>query len=118
MDEKENRGILLNFAVKEFGSPGILMNPKLARETPCKCYTHKGKPKLCFSEGIVGAMSKLQIKEFCNPLIDLGESERLKSFERAAEKAHKKIEKVPKGKRFERWISEMGEVLREENVEI
>ena len=94
------------------------MDPKLARETPCKCYTHKGKPKLCFSEGIIGAMSKTQIEEFCNPLIDLGESERLKAFEKAAKKAHKKIESTPEGKKFEKWIKVMGEELRESSVDI
>ena len=114
MNRDKNSINLLNFAIMEFASPGILMNPKLARDTPCRCYTYKGKPKLCFSEGIRGAMSKLQIEEFCNPLIDLGESERLKSFAKAAEKAHKKIESVPAGKKFEKWIRVMGEELREE----
>jgi hypothetical protein len=118
MNEMENRGILLNYAIKEFGSPGILMNPSLARKTSCKCYTYKGEPKLCFSEGIIGAMSKLQIKEFCNPMVDVGEAKQLKYFEKAAKKAHKKIKKVPKGKKFEKWISEMGKALKEENVEI
>ena len=118
MNKEKNSINLLNFAIKEFASPGILMNPALARKTSCKCYTYKGKPKLCFSKGIMGAMSKLQIQEFCNPLIDLGESARLASFAKAAEKAHRKIEKVPKNKKFERWIKEMGEALREENVEI
>lgn len=118
MNKEKNSINLLNFAIKEFGSPGILMDPALARKTSCRCYTYKGKPKLCFSEGIVGAMSKLQIKEFCNPLIKLGESKRLRAFEKAAKKAHKKIEKVPAGKKFEKWISEMGEALREESVDI
>jgi len=118
MDKLENRGILLNFAVKEFASPGILMDPSLARKTPCKCYTYKGKPKLCFSEGIMGAMSKLQIKEFCNPLIDLGESERMKAFEKAAKKAHKKIEDLPEGKKFSKWIKEMGEELGKDSIDL
>ena len=118
MNRDKNSINLLNYAIKEFASPGILMDPALARKTPCKCYTYKGKPKLCFSEGIMGAMSKLQIREFCNPLIDLGESKRLLAFEKAAKKAHKKIEKVPKNKKFERWIKEMSEALSEENVDI
>ena len=118
MNRDKNSINLLNYAIKEFASPGILMDPSLARKTPCKCYTYKGKHKLCFSKGIVGAMSKLQIKEFCNPLIDLGESERLRSFERAAKKAHRKIEKVPKNKKFDRWIKEMVKALREESIDV
>lgn len=118
MNKEKNSLNLLNFAIMEFGSPGILMNPSLARKTPCKCYTHKGKPKLCFSKGIIGAMSKHQIDEFCNPLIDLGESERLKIFEKAAKKASAKIENLPEGQKFRKWITEMGKALKEENVEI
>jgi len=118
MDE-DNSGtkignIMLSYVIKEFGSPGILVNPVVARNTPCKCYTHKGKPKLCFSEGIIGSMSKLQIKEFCNPMIKLGESETLKTFEKAAKKAHKKIKKLPKGKRLETWLDAMSEELKKE----
>ena len=118
MNKEKNSINLLNYAIKEFASPGILMDPSLARKTPCRCYTHKGKPKLCFSEGIMGAMSKLQIREFCNPLINLGESKRLKAFEKAAKKAHKKIEKLPAGKKFEKWIKEMGEELGKDSIDI
>ena len=113
-----NKEKLLDYAVMEFGSPGILMDPALARKTPCKCYTYKGKPKLCFSKGIAGAMSKFQIEEFCNPLINLGESKQLNAFERAAKKAHKKIEAVPQGKKFEKWIMEMGKELKDANIDV
>ena len=113
MEARDKKSILMDYAVMEFGSPGLLMDPVVARRTPCKCYTYKGKPKLCFSEGIVGAMSKFQIKEFCNPLIDLGESKTLVSFEKAAKKARKKIKDVPEGKRFENWIKAMGDELSE-----
>ena len=115
MEGRDKKSILMDYAVMEFGSPGILMDPTLARRTPCKCYTYKGKPKLCFSEGIIGAMSRTQIESFCNPLIDLGESKTLVSFEKAAKKAHKKIESTPKGKKFEKWIKVMGEELRSES---
>ena len=118
MKKEKNSINLLNYAIKEFASPGILMDPALARKTSCRCYTYKGKPKLCFSKGIQGAMSKLQIKEFCNPMIKLGESKRLKAFEKAAKKAHKKIKKVPKGKKFDKWIREMGKALREESIDV
>jgi len=42
----------------------------------------------------------------------------LKAFEKAAKKAHKKIERIPEGKKFEKWISEMGKALKDENLDI
>jgi hypothetical protein len=115
---RENRGLLLNYVIKEFASPGILVDPVIARKTPCKCYTYKGKPKLCFSEGIIGSMSKLQIKEFCNPMIKLGESKTLKAFEKATRKARKKIKKLPKGERLEPWFETVAKELKKENIKI
>ena len=113
MDGRDKKSILMDYAVMEFGSPGILMDPTVARRTPCRCYTYKGKPKLCFSEGIVGAMSKTQIESFCNPLIKLGESKTLSRFEKASKRAKKKIKSTPKGKKLEKWIKVMGEELKD-----
>jgi len=110
-DTVENRGLLLNFAIDALGSPGIVTDSKTARESSCKCYTFKGKPKICFSKGVVGALSKPQIKHFCNPLIDLGESKRVKAFVEAAKKARKK-------KDLESWVEAMASELKSRDIEI
>ncbi|GAI30114.1 unnamed protein product, partial [marine sediment metagenome] len=72
-----------------------MVNPDIAARTPCRCYTYKGVPKICYSKGIIGSMSKGQIEAYCKPLIKVGESKRVKEFIEAKEEALKEIEKIP-----------------------
>ncbi|MBA7490871.1 hypothetical protein ES702_01414 [subsurface metagenome] len=117
MGEKD-KAMLLNQLIEEFGSPGILVDPDIAKATPCRCYTVHDKPTICYSKGVMGTLSKAQKEAFCNPLIKLGESERALKFAEAAKEAHKKIEKLPKGERLGPWLTEMGKKLRERGIEL
>lgn len=51
---------------------GIVVNEEVAKSTPCKCYKiilPNGKEViLCWSEGIIGMLSKEQIKKYCTKL--------------------------------------------------
>ena len=108
---KDDKALLLDFAVESLGSPGMVMDPALARKSPCRCYTYKKKPTVCFSEGIIGVLKKAQIKEFCPRIIDKGPSKRVKAFVEASEK-------VTKGKRLHPWLEEMGKELKKKGISI
>ncbi len=120
MEEEKigDRGLLLNMAVESLGSPGIMVNEDIAARTPCRCYTYEGEPAICYSRGIIGSMSKGQIEAYCNPLIELGESKRVREFRAAAAEAKKEIEGIPRGERLEPWLREMSKALRKRGIEI
>ncbi len=106
--------------IEALGSPGLMVNTDIAARTPCRCYTYKGEPKICYSRGIIGSMSKPQIEAYCNPLVKVGESKRVKAFMEAKEEAKKEIEKIPVGTphRLEKWLSAMGKALRKRDIEV
>ena len=108
---KDDKALLLDFAVEALCSPGLVMDPALARRTPCRCYTHEKKPTVCFSEGIIGVLKKDQIKEFCPKIIDAGPSKRVDAFIDASEKASK-------SKSLRPWLKKMGEELKKKGIEI
>lgn len=43
---------------------GFVVEPKEARTEPCKCYKYDTE-LLCFSDGIMGALSDAQEKKYC-----------------------------------------------------
>jgi len=113
----EDRGLLLNMAVESMGSPGIVVNPEVAKATPCRCYKID-ETEMCFSKGIIGTLSKAQKEAYCPSKIMLTEgiARRVKLFKEAAAEAHKKIEKLPKGEKLEPWLAAMGEELRKRGI--
>lgn len=119
-DEEMNNRLLLNTLVETFGSPGIVVNPEVAKATSCTCYRLDGK-FMCFSKGIIGALSQEQKKIYCPTIVEKESpalKERIRRFREAAEEAHKKIEHLPKGERLEPWLTEMGKELRKREIEI
>ena len=96
---KDDKALLLDFAVEALCSPGLVMDPALARRTPCRCYTHKKKPTVCFSEGIIGVLKKDQIKKRVDAFIDASE-------------------KASKSKSLRPWLKKMGEELKKKGIEI
>lgn len=108
---KDDKALLLDFAVEALGSPGLVMDPALARRTPCRCYTYKKNPTVCFSEGIIGVLKKTQIKEFCPRIIDKGPSKRVKAFIEASERASK-------SKSLRPWLIKMGKELKKKGIDI
>ena len=68
---------------------GIVVDEVEAQSSPCKCYEYAPGKFICWSKGIVGALSDAQEGMFCNPRILLGESpaieRRYKNFTSIAE---------------------------------
>lgn len=117
-DKIGDRGLLLNMAVESLGSPGIMVNPDIAARTSCRCYTYEGEPKICYSKGIIGSMSRSQIEAYCKPLIEIGESKRVREFKEAAAEAKTAIAGIEKGERLEPWLKAMSASLKKRGIEI
>jgi len=114
----EERKLLLDMTVEVLGSPGIVVNADIAARTPCRCYTYKGEPKICYSPGVIGSLSESQREAYCKPLITIGESKRATAFIEAVEEAKAKIQKIPKGERLRPWLEAMSESLMKRGIEV
>jgi len=119
MLEPEEPNFLLHLTVEETASPAIMVDEAVAKASPCRCFTYKGKD-YCFAKGAIGMLNPTQAELYCiagktyevSPRIQ----ERFYRFAAAAEEAHKKIEKIPKGERLLPWLEEMGKELKERGI--
>jgi len=125
-EELDEEKILLHMLVESLGSPGVVADEATARTTPCKCYVLNGS-EICFSKGVIGALSPAQKKLYCNPKIEIkpeagevgaGIIERIKKFREAAKVCKLEIEDLPKGERLHAWLSCMGRELAKRGIEI
>lgn len=108
----------LDFLSQTRGSPGFVVDPGIARETPCICHEidNPEHSELCFSKGIVGALDKEQITLYCptkevRPLTP-AQKARLEDFQASADVCKGEIQDVPKGEEMEPWLSCMSRELR------
>jgi len=119
MDRALNRSLALDILVEALGSPGIVVDEGIARNTPCRCVD-----SICFSKGIVGALSKAQQEWACNPRAELKSPalrQRVERFREAASTCKTRLEQnVPTdgSRRLEFWIECMGQELRGRGVEL
>ena len=118
-DRLENRGMLLNMAVEELGSPGIVVDPEVASRTGCRCYK-VDDTEMCFSKGIIGTLSKSQVEAYCptKTYVEEGLQRRIKAFKEAAEEAKKEIAGIPRGERLEPWLRAMSKALKKRGIEV
>jgi hypothetical protein len=121
MLEGEESNLLLHLTVEETASPAIIVDEATAKASPCRCFTYKGKD-YCFTKGAIGMLSAEQAETYCQAgktyEVRPGIKERFQRFAEAAEEAHKKIEKIPKGERLVPWLQEMGKELKERGIEV
>lgn len=108
--------LLLHSIAHSKGSPGIMVDPDIAARTPCKCYDN-----ICFSRGIIGALSEAQREAYCpttEHVTSPGMTRRLKNWQEAVGVCKREIEKYEKGERLEPWLSCMGRELEVRGIEI
>jgi len=118
--EQEHDSLMLHSLGPGFGESGIVVDEAKAKATSCRCIEYKPGKKLCFSSGVVGALSDEQEKLYCNPEIPLespGLEKRLKSWMGSVDICKGEIAKVPPGERLKPWLSCMGRELKAKGVE-
>lgn len=100
---------------------GIVINEEVAKTTPCKCFQLKADELLCFSKGILGAMSDPQEEIYCTEKhiepATHGQKKRIAAFTEAVQQAKERYEaegKPGKG----RWQELVGEEAEKKGVRI
>lgn len=117
--ERERDHLMLQSIPYAYGSPGIVVDEALARATPCRCLEYRPGKKLCFSKGIIGALSDEQEEIYCPttvPLDSPGLERRLESWMGAVETCKAEIAEIPKGERLEPWLGCMSRELAAREV--
>jgi len=112
--------LMLHSVPYQEGSPGIVVNEATAMASPCRCVEYRPGKKLCFSRGIIGALSDEQETIYCpitEKLESLGLEKRLKDWMDAVETCKAEIAPIPKGERLEPWLSCMSRELKARGIE-
>jgi len=112
--EQDHDSLMLQSIPYAYGSPGIVVNEAVAKASPCRCFEYEPGKRLCFSKGIVGALSDEQEKLYC-PTVEKIESpgleRRLKGWMGAVKVCKAEIEPIPKGERLGPWLGCMSREL-------
>lgn len=112
--------LLLHSVPYQEGSPGIVVNEATAMASACRCIEYRPGKKLCFSRGIIGALSDEQETIYC-PVIEKLESpgleKRLENWMESVEICKAEIAPIPKGERLEPWLGCMSRELRARSIE-
>lgn len=114
MRGQEHDSLMLHSLGPGFGTSGIVVDEAKAKATSCRCIEYRPGKKLCFSSGVVGALSDEQEKLYCHPeekLESPGLEKRLKSWMGSVDICKAEIAKVPPGERLKPWLSCMSREL-------
>jgi len=112
--------LMLHSVPYQEGSPGIVVNEATAMASPCRCVEYRPGKKLCFSRGIIGALSDEQEAIYCPVTEELespGLEKHLKDWMDAVETCKAEIAPILKGERLEPWLSCMSRELKARGIE-
>jgi len=114
--------LAFHIAEHEVAGSGRVINPELARATPCKGFSFEGET-YAWSPGVLGLISSKknpeQIKEFCAKGIEpagTGAQERFRKLKSAIQSAHQRWEKSQGG--LEDWWTKVGEELKAKGIKL
>lgn len=117
---QEHDSLMLHSVPYAEGSPGIVVDEEVAKATPCRCIEYRPGKKLCFSRGIVGALSDEQEKLYCpteEKLVSPGLERRLEGWMESVETCKAEIARIPKGERLGPWLTCMSRELKTRGIE-
>lgn len=117
--QQERDSLLLNSIPYAYGSPGIVVDEATARATPCRCVEYKPEKFLCWSPGVVGALTDEQEKLYCPTTEKIerpGIVERMRNWQEAVDICKAEIAEIAKGERLEPWLSCMSRELAAREV--
>jgi len=112
--------LMLHSVPYQEGSPGIVVNEATAMASACRCIEYRPGKKLCFSKGIIGALSDEQEASYCpvtEKLESPGLEKRLQDWMESVDICKVEIASIPKGERLEPWLSCMGRELSTHGIE-
>jgi len=115
-DELEIDGLMLHSLPYLHGSPGIVVNEPRAKTTPCKCVEYKPGKKLCWSPGIIGALTDEQEELYCPTTEKVerpGTVSRMAKWQEAVDACKEEIALIPEEKGKERLVAWLRGMSRE-----
>jgi len=103
--------LMLHALAHMHGSPGILVDPDLAKASACICYGN-----VCFTKGIVGALDPAQRETYCATPVQKGETERVRNWRDAVDVCKVNTKDLPKGEKLKEYLSCMGLELEKRGI--
>ena len=122
-EEVEIDSLMLHSIPYIAGSPGIVVDESKAKASPCKCVEYKPGKKLCWSPGIIGALTDEQEELYCPTMVTVdrpGTVSRMEKWQEAVDTCKLEIASIPVEKGEERmttWLSCMSRQLRARGVQ-
>jgi len=115
-------GTTMDFLPSMRGSPGIVVDPGVARATPCTRFDLGGDSELVFSKGVIGALDEPQKALLCTETVTKPlspeQERRLRGWREAAATCKGEIADVPDGEKLEPWLTCMSRELKGKGIEV
>lgn len=105
------------------GSPGIVVDEERAKASACKCVEYSPGKKLCWSPGIIGALTDEQERIYCPTMVEIqrpGTVRRMRSWGESVDVCKTELAEIPEATGEERattWMRCMSRELRARGVE-
>ena len=105
------------------GSPGLVVDEARARATPCRCVEYSPNKRLCWSRGIIGALTDEQEQTFCSAIYDInrpGTVERMRKWQESVDTCKGELARIPEASGQERvttWLQCMSRELTSRGVQ-
>ncbi|MBA7469157.1 hypothetical protein ES707_04423 [subsurface metagenome] len=93
---------------------GIVVNEAEAKASPCRCTEYRPGKKLCFSKGIIGALSDEQKESYCPTTVfveSAGLEKRFEDWMESIGTCRTEIAGIVKGERLDPWLGCMSREL-------
>lgn len=111
--------LMLHAVAEMEGGGGIVVDEEVAKATPCRCVEYKPGKYLCWSRGIVGALTDVQEGLYCNPreMIERpGTIERMTKWQECVTKSREALPPTNGATRLEMYLSSMSKCLKEAGI--
>lgn len=123
IEQLDVENLLLHSMPYLHGSPGIVVDEERAKASACKCVEYAPGKKLCWSPGIIGALTDEQEGIYCPTTIEIerpGTVLRMRSFQESVDVCKVELAKIPEASGEERagaWMRCMKRELSARGVE-
>jgi len=122
VERLEEENLMLQSVPYAFGSPGLVVDEARAKASPCRCVEYAPDKRLCWSRGIIGALTDEQEVTYCPTTYDVrrpGTVERMRKWQEAVDTCKVELARIPEASGEERvttWLRCMSAQLAARGV--
>lgn len=115
--------LLLHSVPYLHGSPGIVVDEERAKASACKCVEYQPGKRLCWSPGIVGALTDEQESTYCPTMLEIerpGTVQRMRRWQDSVDVCKAELARIPEAsgeQRMTTWLRCMSRELQRRGVE-